>query len=159
MKYLRILPRRTEECLPRATALTSRPQICYDREISVTLSPDLINLHVRLRWPSDYNWLVLWLKQWRWNWPFSLASKLCHTIILCSNKSRFCSHTPIGHSVHPALSLLSRNKCRQRKCVNTNVFVLRRLTGKKSQLSCYWHWFGSTSVSSLQYYVIFGEKQ
>jgi len=29
MKYLRILPRRTEEYLPRAAALTSRPQICY----------------------------------------------------------------------------------------------------------------------------------
>lgn len=105
MKYLRILPRRTEEYLPRATALTSRPQICYYREISVTLSPDLINLHVPLRWPSDYNWLDLWLKQWKWNWPFSLASKLYHTVIHCSNKMRSFSHIPIGHRVHLPLSL------------------------------------------------------
>lgn len=158
MKYLRILPRKTEEYVPRATALTSRPQIYYYREISVTLSPDFINLHGRLRWPSYYNWLDLWLKQWRWNWTFSLASKLYHNIIRCSNKTRSFSHTKRSQCPSGPFIFISKQMPTAEVC-KYEVFVLRRLNGEKSQLSCYWHWFGTTSVSSLQYYVIFRGKK
>jgi hypothetical protein len=104
MKCVLILPRRAEKYPPRTTALISRPQICYHREISVTLAPDLINLHVRLWWPSDCNWLVLWLKQWMWNWSFSLASKLYHNVIHCSNKMKSFIRIPTGNSINSALS-------------------------------------------------------